>query len=101
MGLSPFDLLPKDTDLRTAYKRIRSWYQHNLDQAPDNDYGEKSRRLICSLPAPKSASKDDIRSTMHEVLYGLLEWGYHSDDSHFKMAAYAHVALGHSKINSP
>lgn len=93
MGLRISDAIPLDIDSKTAYLKIRSWYQANINSAPSNNYGTKSRTLIKGLKPGHKVCPGEISMVMREVITGLLEWGYHASDGEYKMAAYAHFVL--------
>lgn len=67
--------------LADAYGQIYRWYSADtslvlLNQRPESDYRERSRRLIANLPEPGRASDAEMRAVMQEVRAGLLEWAY-------------------------
>lgn len=95
MGLSPNDLKPAGISLEDAYSEIRKWYQSNITTAlkRGDNYGKNSAELIKRLPPVRTMTKLELKAIMGEVIYGYFEWGYHSSNGKFKMAAYAHAAL--------
>jgi hypothetical protein len=97
MGLDSSDTLPAGISYEDAYAAIRTWYQAHVDRyAMDPQWGgypAESKAYIESLPAPGQATLADIKTTLHRVLTGGLEWGYHQSDGRFKMAAYAQAAF--------
>jgi hypothetical protein len=93
MGLKKHDAQPFGIDLKTSYSNIKYWYQTNIDLAPYGEYGANSRDLISRLKSPTDLSSEEIKMILWEVVAGLLEWGYHGSDGHYKMGAYAHVAI--------
>jgi len=95
MALGPSDPKPKGVSYRDAYTAIRNWYRgnaHNIQDRAD-EYARHSAVLIDVLPLASALSDLEFRAIFGEVIYGLLEWGYHQSDGRYKMAAYAHAAL--------
>ena len=89
MGLTQYEAISTDIDLQETYKTVRRWYKKNIELAPSSNYGQTSRRLIRALKPASAVSAAEMNAVMGEILYGLLEWGFHSSDSKYKMAQYA------------
>lgn len=96
MGLSDNDKMPIGITPIEAYKKIKSWYQNNLDHErldKSSNYGKSSVMLIQNLPDPVSIKQVEIKAIFREVIAGKMEWAYHEADGDYKMAAYAKAAL--------
>jgi hypothetical protein len=95
MGLEPEDPLPDGISLRDAYAAVRSWYQANVDQADEQvaRYAAAAKPYIEALPSADAASEDQMKDCLRRVIASDLEWGYHSSDGSYKMAAYAFAAF--------
>ena len=84
---------------RMAYERIFTWYKKNRHQIKriyqrEDAYSKYSLKLTSILPAPETATPEDMVLTAQQVLMGLFEWAYHQKDSHGrKMHEYARVIL--------
>ena len=96
MGLSANDKLPAEISIVDAYSKLRAWYQSNIGKIPSNleeSYADGSRKLIRALPDAEGMLELEMRGVFQEVFRGLLEWGFHESDGHYKMAAYVKGAL--------
>jgi len=97
MGLSKDDARPVGMAPRDAYAAIRAWYRANIDRlAADPDRGAIAKAAmdyIASMPAPDSATPDQLADACRRVISGNLEFAYHDSDGRYKMAAYAFAAL--------
>lgn len=96
MGLSDTDKMPSGISTIEAYKKIKSWYQNNLNHKrldKSSDYGKSSEMLIQNLPDPVNVKPVEIKAVFREVIAGKMEWAYHETDNDYKMAAYAVAAL--------
>ena len=83
-------------NLTEAYTIIRNWYKANLskiENRQNEEYFQKSKRLIEFLPDAASLSDLEMRVMLGEVIYGYLEWGYHESDGNLKMSEYAKAAF--------
>jgi len=91
MALNPDDLRPTDLSERERYGRIWTWYRANASRLTGrtDDYAKRSADYIQQMPAPDSASAEQIAEVFRHVRTNLLEWAYHESDGHYKMAAYA------------
>ena len=91
MALNPADARPTGLSERERYNKIWTWYRANASRLASrtDDYAKRSSDCIRELSAPDSASAAQIADTFKHVQTGLLEWGYHESDGHYKMAAYA------------
>ena len=82
MALSRTDAIPEGIPLRSAYSKIRQWYQKNSGEisSTDDEYHRRSTALIDALPSEDSISEPEMRAVLQEVIFGLLEWGWQAQD---------------------
>ena len=103
MGLNKDDPRPNGIALGDAYAAVRSWYQANVARAAaDPDRGASAgaaKSYVASMPTPDVATREEMVDAFRRIIAGELEWGYHSSDGEYKMAAYAWAACDAAGID--
>lgn len=105
MGLLKGDLekVPRNMSVEECYKRIYQWHKRNgkkkmNEKQLQGTYSKRYLKLLNGLPKPETASKSDMNSVFGEVIWGLMEWAFHEEDTYgIKIAAYAIFARDQMK----